>query len=93
MVQCNNESSRMGGDDKSIPTRRRLLVSAGLLAIPIPAFASAEDAISHTAESIHQERVFRASRQRVYDALTARHSRNQTLMAFPFPYDDWLFEN
>ena len=52
------------------PTRRRLLVSAGLLAIPIPAFASAEDAISHTAESIHQERVFRASRQRVYDALT-----------------------
>jgi hypothetical protein len=24
---------------------------------------------------------------------TARHSRNQTLMAFPFPYDDWLFEN
>jgi hypothetical protein len=37
--------------------------------------------------------VFRASRQRVYDALTARHSRNQTLMAFPFPYDDWLFEN
>jgi len=26
-------------------------------------------------------------------SITARHSRNQTLMAFPFPYDDWLFEN
>ena len=25
--------------------------------------------------------------------ITARHSRNQTLMASPVPYDDWLFEN
>ena len=30
----------------------------------------AEDAIFHTAESIHQERVFTANRKRVYDVLT-----------------------
>jgi activator of HSP90 ATPase len=31
--------------------------------------AAAEEEISHTAESIHQEPVFRASRKRVYEAL------------------------
>lgn len=56
------------------PTRRRLLASAGLAAIPLPAFAAAGDSISRAAESIHQERVFRASRNRIYDALTdVRH--------------------
>ena len=34
------------------------------------AWAGAEDEISHTAESIHQEPVFKASRKRVYEALT-----------------------
>jgi activator of HSP90 ATPase len=32
--------------------------------------AGAEDGISHTADSIHQEPVFAASRKRVYEALT-----------------------
>jgi activator of HSP90 ATPase len=50
--------------------RRRLLLSASLAAIPLPAFAAVEDVISRTGESIHQERVFRASRKRIYDALT-----------------------
>lgn len=52
------------------PTRRRLIVSVGLAAIPLPAFGAAGDVISRAAESIHQERVFRASRNRIYDALT-----------------------
>jgi len=33
-------------------------------------WAAAEEEISHTAESIHQEPVFKASRKRVYEALT-----------------------
>lgn len=37
---------------------------------PIKALASAEEEISHTAESIHQEPVFKASRKRLYEALT-----------------------
>jgi activator of HSP90 ATPase len=52
------------------PTRRRLLVSAGLAAIPLTVFAADGDVISHAAESIHQERLFSASRNRIYDALT-----------------------
>ena len=52
------------------PTRRRLLASAGLAAIPLSTLAAAGDDISRAAESIHQERVFRASRSRIYDALT-----------------------
>ncbi|HLJ49554.1 MAG TPA: SRPBCC domain-containing protein [Bryobacteraceae bacterium] len=44
-------------------------MSAGLAAIPLPAFAAGDD-VSRTAESIHQERVFQASRNRIYDALT-----------------------
>jgi len=34
------------------------------------AWAAAEEEISHTAEAIHQEPVFKASRRRVYEALT-----------------------
>jgi len=52
------------------PTRRRLLVSAGLAAIPVGVFAADGDVISRSGESIHQERLFPASRNRIYDALT-----------------------
>ncbi len=52
------------------PTRRRLLVNAGLAAIPLSVLAADSDVISHAAESIHQERLFPASRNRIYDALT-----------------------
>jgi len=52
------------------PSRRQLLVSAGLAAIPLPVLAADGDVISRAAESIHQERLFPASRNRIYDALT-----------------------
>jgi len=55
------------------PSRRQLVARAvafaGCAARPIGVWAGAEDGIS-TAESIHQEPVFQASRKRVYEALT-----------------------
>jgi activator of HSP90 ATPase len=56
-------------------TRRQLIagvaVTLGGLALgSAQAWAGAEEEISHTAESIHQEAVFTASRKRVYEALT-----------------------
>ena len=58
------------GEMTQSPTRRRLLVSAGLAAIPLTVSAADGDVISRTAESIHQERLFTARRNRIYDALT-----------------------
>lgn len=57
------------------PTRRQMILGAavalGGLAADLPnAWAGAGEEISHNAESIHQEVVFKASRKRVYDALT-----------------------
>jgi uncharacterized protein YndB with AHSA1/START domain len=57
------------------PTRRQaitgLAIAFGGLALgSARSFAAAEGEISHSAESIHQEVTFKASRKRVYDALT-----------------------
>jgi len=57
------------------PTRRQAIAGVatvfGGLALGLgKSRAGAEDEISHSAESIHQEPVFKASRKRVYDALT-----------------------
>src|SRR5208283_1919482 len=57
------------------PTRREAIVCAaavfgGLAMGSSDAWAGAEGGISHTAESIHQEGEFKASRKRVYAALT-----------------------
>jgi activator of HSP90 ATPase len=57
------------------PTRRQILASAavalGALALTSASVCvAAEEEISHTAESIHQEAVFKANRKRVYEALT-----------------------
>ncbi len=57
------------------PTRRQAIVGAaiafgGLALGSTKAWAGTEDEISHTAEAIHQEPVFKASRKRVYEALT-----------------------
>jgi uncharacterized protein YndB with AHSA1/START domain len=57
------------------PTRRRAMagvaISLGGLALrSTQTWAGGEEEISHTAESIHQEPVFKASRKRVYEALT-----------------------
>jgi uncharacterized protein YndB with AHSA1/START domain len=59
----------------SEPTRRHMIVGVamafgGLAVASSPAWAGAAEDISHTAESIHQEVVFNASRKRVYEALT-----------------------
>jgi activator of HSP90 ATPase len=56
------------------PTRREAVVGAiiavgGLALGSTRMWAAAQDTISHTADSIHQEPVFKASRKRVYDAL------------------------
>ena len=57
-----------------IATRRQLVAGAvafaGFGAGPTRAWAGPEEGISYTAESIHQEPVFQASRKRVYEALT-----------------------
>ena len=56
-------------------TRRQLIAGAGIafggLALgSTGGWAEAAEEISHAAESIHQEPVFKASRKRVYEALT-----------------------
>jgi uncharacterized protein YndB with AHSA1/START domain len=57
------------------PTRRQMIIGAatafgGLALVSTGAWAAAEEEISRTAEAIHQEAVFKASRKRVYEALT-----------------------
>jgi activator of HSP90 ATPase len=56
------------------PTRRQAIVGAAIafggLALSSTKSWGAEDEISHTAEAIHQEPVFKANRKRVYEALT-----------------------
>src|SRR5262249_18446800 len=75
-----NPEDRMG-DKKNLvvvandTSRRRMIVGAtiafGSVAISsLSAWASDEEGVSHTAESIHQEPAFRANRKRVYEALT-----------------------
>ncbi len=56
-------------------TRRQAIVGValafgGVALAPAKVWAAAGEEISHTAESIHQEVVFKASRKRVYEALT-----------------------
>jgi activator of HSP90 ATPase len=56
-------------------SRRQAMVGVGgafggLVLISTRVWAGAEDGISHTADSIHQEPVFTASPKRVYEALT-----------------------
>lgn len=57
------------------PTRRQAIVGVaiafgGLSLASTETWAGAEEEISHAAESIHQEAAFKASRKRVYEALT-----------------------
>ena len=59
----------------STPTRRQVVAGVvvafgGLSLGSAMSWAAAEEEISHTAESIHQEPIFKASRKRVYEALT-----------------------
>jgi activator of HSP90 ATPase len=71
-MMCDKNNSRALAHN---PTRRQVMVSAavafgGLAFVPAKSWAGADDEISRTAESIHQEAVFTASRNRVYEALT-----------------------
>jgi activator of HSP90 ATPase len=57
------------------PTRRQAIVGVaiafgGLALHPTKAWTDAEEEITHTAEAIHQEPGFKASRKRIYEALT-----------------------
>jgi len=57
------------------PTRRQVIAGAamafgGLAVGPTKAWAASEDEVSHSEEAIHQVAVFKASRKRVYQALT-----------------------
>ena len=57
------------------PTRRHInagvaMAFGGLAVLSSKAWAEPADEISHSAESIHQEVVFKVSRKRVYEALT-----------------------
>jgi uncharacterized protein YndB with AHSA1/START domain len=59
----------------NLPTRRQVITgvaaAAGVFALgSTGAWAGAEEEVSRTAESIHMEPVFKASRKRVYEALT-----------------------
>jgi uncharacterized protein YndB with AHSA1/START domain len=59
----------------NLPTRRQafagvVMAFGGLAVLSVKAWREAAGEISHTAESIHQEVVFKASRKRVYEALT-----------------------
>jgi len=65
----------MGNGTHAAITRRRALATVamawtGLALAPGAARAQNEGEISHSAESIHQEPEFKASRKRVYEALT-----------------------
>jgi uncharacterized protein YndB with AHSA1/START domain len=58
-----------------VPTRRQAIIGVavafgGLVLGSRKACAESGDEISHTCEAIHQEVVFKASRKRVYEALT-----------------------
>jgi uncharacterized protein YndB with AHSA1/START domain len=77
-------------DRKNLPalanaaSRRQVIIGAagvfgGLAMTSVSAWASATEEISHTAEAIHQEVVFKASRKRVYEALTDAKQFNKVV--------------
>ena len=63
----------------NVMNRRQLV--AGLLVFS--GFAGAQDDISHTQESIHQEPIFQASRKRVYEALTDARQFDRIVRSSP----------
>jgi activator of HSP90 ATPase len=70
------------GTSVTAPTRRQMISGAAIAfgALTLGAaetFARREEEISHSAESIHMENVFAASRKRVYDALTDAKQFNE----------------
>ncbi len=77
--------SKQSGLLVKTPTRRQVIAAVGV-AIggaalgSTKSWAAATEEISHTAEAIHQEPVFKASRKRVYEALTDAKQFNSVVM-------------
>src|SRR5689334_24134822 len=69
-------NEKMNADGRSvIPTRRQVIAAVGMAIGGMAlgsrkGWAAVEEEISHAAEAIHQEPVFKASRRRVYEVLT-----------------------
>jgi uncharacterized protein YndB with AHSA1/START domain len=65
------------------PSRRQIIsalaVTAGALALGSTFVRAEGEEISHAAESIHQETTFKASRKRVYEALTNTAQFNKVI--------------
>jgi activator of HSP90 ATPase len=80
-----NMSDRRKLDALDVPSARRQIIVGAALAFgalaanPIAVMAGTEEGISHSAESIHQEPVFKASRKRVYEALTDAKQFNKVV--------------
>jgi activator of HSP90 ATPase len=72
---------------ENAPTRRQLITGVTLAFASFglasaKAFGQAAEEVSHTEEAIHQEPVFKASRKRVYEALTdAKQFQKVTLLS------------
>lgn len=65
-----------------VPTRRQVLTGGAIAVVgvamrPVTVLADAKDEISRTGEAIHQERLFKANRKRVYEALTVTKQFDQ----------------
>ena len=89
LIETVKRNERLMTNDKRIlealasgTTRRQAvggvaIALGGLVLGSTKAGAGADDGISHTSDSIHQERTFKASRKRVYDALNGRQTVRQ----------------
>jgi len=79
---------RSDGNRMSLPgqlaTRRQIITSAAMVfggaAFGATKAGAADEEISHTAESIHQEVIFKASRKRVYEALIDSKQFNSVML-------------
>jgi uncharacterized protein YndB with AHSA1/START domain len=84
---------KMGGNMKeanaavweAMPSRRRaigcaVIAAGGLAFSPLQVCGRPEEEVSHSAEAIHQEPVFKASRERVYEALTDAKQFNEVTL-------------
>lgn len=70
---------------EAIPSRRRAITCAviaagGLAFSPLQVCGRPEDEVSHSAEAIHQEPVFKTSRKRIYEALTDAQQFNEVTL-------------
>jgi activator of HSP90 ATPase len=75
----------MNGAAKQTSTRREMLAGVtlgvgGFAVCPFEAVAKAAEEVSHSSEEIHQEILFKATRKRVYEALTETKQFNSVVL-------------